>query len=233
MLTPLADALRTHVLAADVVHTDDTPLPVLAPGLGKTKAGRVWTYVCDGRPAAGQLAPAFWFAYSPDRKSEHPQRHLENFSGILQSDGYAGYSKICEGGRVLEAASWALVRRVGRTAPVPRDSPDPRSDRRALCYRASDSRSYSRRASRGSARTQPPSTRRDESFAGADARNALAEIRDGKGDPLCAGSLGSRGMYCDDGRIEIDNNTALGYISAGGKAIRCVTFPLVVTSRGR
>jgi hypothetical protein len=40
-------------------------------------------------------------------------------------------------------------------------------------------------------------------------------------------------MYCDDGRIEIDNNTALGYISAGGKAIRCVTFPLVVTSRGR
>ena len=111
LLTPLTDALRTHVFAADVVHADDTPIPVLAPGRGKTKTGRLWTYVRDERPAAGKVAPAVWFAYTPDRKGEHPQRHLENFTGILQADGYAGYSKLYDGGRVLEAACWAHVRR--------------------------------------------------------------------------------------------------------------------------
>jgi transposase len=107
LLTPLTDALRAHVFAADVVHADDTPLPVLAPGLGKTKTGQLWTYVRDERPAAGEVAPAVWFGYSPDRKGEHPQRHLADFSGILQADGYAGFSKIYDGGRVLEAACWA------------------------------------------------------------------------------------------------------------------------------
>jgi transposase len=73
LLAPLTDALRKHVLGADVVHADDTPLPVLAPGRGKTKTGRLWTYVRDERPAAGEVAPAVWFAFSPDRKGEHPQ----------------------------------------------------------------------------------------------------------------------------------------------------------------
>ena len=111
LLTPLTDALRSHVFATDVVHADDTPIPVLAPGNGKTKTGRLWTYVRDERPHAGTIAPAVWFAYSADRKGEHPQRHLENFSGILQADGYAGFSKLYDGGRVLEAACWAHVRR--------------------------------------------------------------------------------------------------------------------------
>ncbi len=88
LLTPLTDALRAHVFTADVVHADDTPIPVLAPGRGKTKTGRLWTYVRDERAAAGKIAPAVWFAYSPDRKGEHPQRHLANFRGILQADGY-------------------------------------------------------------------------------------------------------------------------------------------------
>jgi len=111
LLIPLTDVLRSHVFAADVVHADDTPIPVLAPGRGKTKTGRLWTYVRDERPAAGETAPAVWFAYSPNRKGEHPQRHLEHFSGVLQADGYAGYSKLYDGGRVLEAACWAHVRR--------------------------------------------------------------------------------------------------------------------------
>jgi transposase len=54
LLTPLTEALHAHVLAADVVHADDTPIPVLAPGNGKTKTGRLWTYVRDERPSAGE-----------------------------------------------------------------------------------------------------------------------------------------------------------------------------------
>ena len=107
----LADALQAHVFAADVVHTDDTPLPVLSPGRGKTKTARLWTYVRDERPSGGEVAPAVWFAYSADRKGEHPQRHLKDFTGILQADAYPGYWKLYEGGRVIEAACWAHARR--------------------------------------------------------------------------------------------------------------------------
>jgi len=58
LLAPLTDALRKHVFTADVVHADDTPIPVLAPGRGKTKTGRLWTYVRDERPSGGTVAPA-------------------------------------------------------------------------------------------------------------------------------------------------------------------------------
>jgi Transposase IS66 family len=76
LLDPLVAALGCYVLAADKVHADDTPVPVLEPGRGKTKTGRLWVYVRDGRPAADQAAPAAWYRYSPDRKGEHPQDHL-------------------------------------------------------------------------------------------------------------------------------------------------------------
>jgi len=84
---------------------------VLAPGNGKTKTGRLWTYVRDDRPAGDATAAAVWFAYSPDRKGEHPQAHLGNFTGTLQADGYAGFDAVYETGRIQEAACWAHVRR--------------------------------------------------------------------------------------------------------------------------
>jgi transposase len=111
LLTPLVDAVRKHVLAASKLHADDTPVPVLAPGMGKTKTARLWTYVRDDRPAGDTTAPAVWFAYSEDRKGEHPKQHLSNFSGILQADGYAGFHHLYEGNRIQEAACWAHVRR--------------------------------------------------------------------------------------------------------------------------
>jgi transposase len=91
LLAPLVEALRKHVLSARKIHADDTPVPVLAPGNGKTRTGRLWTYVRDERPAGENTASAVWFAYSPDRKGEHPKVHLKNFKGALQADAYAGY----------------------------------------------------------------------------------------------------------------------------------------------
>ena len=111
LLAPLIDQIRKHVLAADKIHADDTPIPVLAPGMGKTKTARLWTYVRDDRPAGQPMPPAVWFAYTPDRKGEHPRRHLNHFTGILQADGYAGFHHLYEGGRIVEAACWAHVRR--------------------------------------------------------------------------------------------------------------------------
>jgi transposase len=110
LLRPLVDALGAHVMAAERLHADDTTVPVLAPGLGKTKTGRLWCYVRDDRPFGGQAPPGVLYCYSPDRRSEHPRAHLAPFRGILQADGYAGYARLYQQG-VTEAACMAHVRR--------------------------------------------------------------------------------------------------------------------------
>ncbi len=86
------------------LHADDTPVPVLAPGKGRTQTGRLWAYVRDDRPAAGHDPPAVVYRYSPDRKAERAQSHLASFSGILQADGYSGVASLYAGGRVREGA---------------------------------------------------------------------------------------------------------------------------------
>ena len=110
-LQPLVDALAADLLASDTLHVDDTPVPVLAPGTGKTKTGRLWTYVRDERPFGGARKPAALFFYSPDRKGEHPQAHLKDFRGVIHADGYAGFNELFVGGRIAEAGCWAHVRR--------------------------------------------------------------------------------------------------------------------------
>jgi len=111
LLQPLVDAIRRHVMRAAKIHADDTPVPVLSPGNGKTKTGRLWTYVRDDRPHGATTPPAAWFAYSPNRQGIHPQTHLAAFHGILQADAYAGFNAIYDSGRVQEAACWAHARR--------------------------------------------------------------------------------------------------------------------------
>jgi len=110
-LRPLVEELKKYVLSADKLHGDDVPVPVLEPGTGKTKTGRLWTYVRDDRPAGSEAPPAVWFAYSPDRKGEHPMNHLQSYRGTLHADGFAGFNKLYETGRIREAACWAHVRR--------------------------------------------------------------------------------------------------------------------------
>lgn len=111
LLRPLVAAIRRHVLAGPKLHADDTPVPVLAPGQGKTRQGRLWTYVRDDRPAGERSPPAVWFAYAPNRQGEYPQTHLKDFEGALQADGYAGFKALYDTGRVREVACWAHVRR--------------------------------------------------------------------------------------------------------------------------
>lgn len=111
LLEPLYDLLRQYVLMPGKVHTDDIPVPVQEPGSGKIRTARLWVYVRDDRNAGSRLPPAVWFAYSPDRKGVHPQRHLAGYSGILQADTYGGYNALYEDGRITEAACMAHARR--------------------------------------------------------------------------------------------------------------------------
>ncbi|KHL24984.1 transposase [Croceibacterium mercuriale] len=115
LLQPLVEHIRRHVFAADKIHTDDTPVPVLAPGSGKTKTGRLWVYARDDRGWQGIGPPAAAYFYTPDRKGERPRSHLASFTGFLQADGYAGYDQLYDGrrqpGPIYEVACWAHVRR--------------------------------------------------------------------------------------------------------------------------
>ncbi|EGY01979.1 transposase [Nitrospirillum viridazoti Y2] len=111
LMAPLANAIAQHVLAGSVLHADDTPVPVLEPGRGKTKTGRLWVYLRDERPHAGQGPPAVLYRYTPDRKGEHPQRELAGFRGHLHADGYGGFDALYDGGRIAEVACMAHVRR--------------------------------------------------------------------------------------------------------------------------
>ena len=111
LVRPLVEALHRYVLATGKLHTDDTPMPVLSPGNGQTKTGRLWVYVRDDRNSGSVAAPAVWFAYSPNRQGQHPQTHLAGFCGVLQADAFAGYDKIYTDGRVTEAACMAHARR--------------------------------------------------------------------------------------------------------------------------
>jgi transposase len=111
LLRPLIDALEHHVLSGNRLYADDTPVPVLAPGNGKTKTGRLWSYLRDERPHGGTTPPAVLYRFSADRKAEHPRTHLAAFRGVLQADGYSGFEGLYRDGAISEAACWAHVRR--------------------------------------------------------------------------------------------------------------------------
>lgn len=212
LLRPLVDALRQHVLSAEKLHADDTPVPVLAPGKGRTKTGRLWTYVRDDRPAGDRTAPAVWFSYSSDRQGEHPQTHLQNYTGILQADGYAGFGKLYESGRVREAACWAHVRRKFYDLQANRPSPIGLEalERIAALY-----------GIEAEIRGSPPHLR--QAVRQARSGPLLTELHawlSGQGDKLSRKSETAAAIqyalnrwealrrYVDDGRIEIDNNAA-------------------------
>src|ERR1700752_949562 len=212
LLKPLVEVLRRHVMSAAKLHADDTPVPVLAPGLGKTKTGRLWPYGRDDRPAGDQTPPAVWFAYTPDRKGEHPKEHLSKFMGTLQADGYAGFDQVYETGRIQEAACWAHVRRKFYDLQIAHQSPVAveAMERIAGLY-----------AIESEIRGRSPEDRRE--IRNLRSRPLLESLKQWleetlgklsrKSDTAIAvryalGRWEALMRYCDDGRIEIDNNAA-------------------------
>lgn len=212
LLRPLVDAIRRHVLAANKLHVDDTPVPVLAPGNGKTKTGRLWTYVRDDRPSGATVPPAVWFAYSSDRKGIHPQKQLAEYEGILQADAYAGFNALFETGKIIEAACWAHSRRKFYDLHDAR----PSSFTEEALWRIGELYAIEARI-----RGRPPDERRQARQE--QARPRLGNLNGWLQQMLTTVSRKSGAAaailytltlwpaltrYCDDGRIEIDNSAA-------------------------
>lgn len=111
LLDPVVARIRALGLAAGKLHTDDTPVPMLDPGRGRTATGRLWVYAADDRACGGTTPPLVWYRFTPDRSGKHPQAELAAFKGFLQADAYAGYTKLYQRGDVIEIACWAHFRR--------------------------------------------------------------------------------------------------------------------------
>jgi transposase len=216
LLRPLVEALRRHVLTAPKLHADDTPVPVLVPGRGTTKQGRLWVYVRDERPYAGTVPPAVWFAYSPDRKGQHPAEHLKRYCGVLQADGYAGFDRLFNDDDpehpIREAACWAHVRRKFYDLHVATKSPQAEEalNRIGELYGLEETTRGQSAEARRQARHARAGPRLEElhrwlhatlqktakkSELAAAIRYALSRWR-------------ALTRYRDDGRVEIDNNAA-------------------------
>jgi transposase len=214
LLAPLVAAIESHVTEGDKLHADDTPIPVLDPGRGKTKTGRLWTYVRDDRPAGRDDPPAVWFCYSPNRKGEHPRAHLAKFRGTLQADAYAGFNALYnrEKHPLVEAACWAHARRKFYDIYVAQASPLAKQalERIGALYDIETE-----------IRGQPPDRRR--LIRQARAGPLLADLHDwlqasystlSKKSGLAGAIQYALGLwpaltrYRDDGLLEIDNNAA-------------------------
>jgi len=225
LLDPVVAAIRRHVFAAAKIHGDDTVVPVLAPGLGRTKTGRLWVYVRDDRPFAGTAAPAAAYFYSPDRGGEHPAAHLAHFTGYLQADGYAGFAALYDPARtkpgpIIEVACWAHCRRKifdvwdATKSPVAREA----LDRIGAIYDIEARARFAPAAARVAHRTETAPlleaffTWAEATLTKLSAKSALAEA--------FRYTLKRRvalSRFLDDGRLEVDNNAA-------ENAMRCIAL---------
>ena len=199
-------------MSAHKLHADDTPVPVLEPGKGRTRTGRLWAYVRDERPSAGPDPPAVAYRYSPDRKGERPRAHLASFAGTLQADGYAGFNGLYESGRIHEAACWAHARRKYYDVYM-----SDRSERAAEAIRRIGLLYKIEREIRG----QPPGVRaqaREERSAPilaslkewleATQRSLLLKSPLSQAIQYTLGRWEALTRYVGDGALEIDNNAA-------------------------
>jgi transposase len=89
-LMPLAAAHREFVLGSRVLHADETPMPLLDPGSGKTKRAYIWAY-CRG---AFDPLPGVVYDFCLGRGSKYPVEFLKGWSGTLVVDAYAGYDSV-------------------------------------------------------------------------------------------------------------------------------------------
>jgi transposase len=222
-LHPLIERIEAEIMSSDLLHADDTPIRVLDrsrkdQGLGKAvKQGRIWTYVRDQRPWAGKAPPGAVYYFSPDRKGEHPRRHLARSGGILQADAYAGFRELYErradgSAQFREAACWAHLRRDFHDVWIATKSEIAREalDRIGALYDIE-------REITGQPAGKRRTIRQEKSKPKVEAFHAWAERQltriPGKSDLAKAFRYGlgrwpSFTLFLDDGRVAIDNNAA-------------------------
>ncbi len=212
LVTPLAELIGRYVTAAAKIHADDTPVPVLDPGRGKTKTGRLWVYVRDDRPAGSAEAPAAFYRYTPTREGAHPRAHLKDFQGTLQADGFSGFDGLYVDGRVREAACWAHARRKFYDLHASTRSPlaeEALTRIQGLYAIEQEIRGKStRRALAGAPGARRSAVGRIAAMDAGNAGQGIGQVGARRRHQLRLKRWAALTRYRDDGAIEIDNNAA-------------------------
>jgi transposase len=105
LLKPLYQLMLAEVLLSRVVGTDETRVPVLQPGLQKTKSGRLWAYVGD------RNHPHLVYDYTPTKARTGPAAILKNYRGFLQADAASVFDGFFIPGGIVEVGCMAHARR--------------------------------------------------------------------------------------------------------------------------
>jgi transposase len=215
--TPLVEAIARYVKAGQTLHVDDTPFPVLAPGHGKTRTGRVWIYLRDGSSYGDTSPPAVFYRFTPDRQGQHPQKEPGAFAGFLHADGYSGFNQLYKSGdknirKITEVGCWAHFRRKTYDVHVSTKSPIAskilaRIGRLFAIERIANGKSASERRQLRQAEARP-------------VINELARYLDGVSTQIPRQSALAKAInyararwtaltvYLDNGMLEISNNAA-------------------------
>jgi transposase len=216
LLDPVVAKIRQHVFAAEKIHGDDTTVPVLAPGLGRTATGRLWVYVRDDRLYCGSAAPAAAYFYTPDRGAVHPTAHMAGFTGFLQADGYAGFEGLynparTKPGPIMEVACWAHCRRKfydvweATKSPVAKEA----LDRIAAVYAIEDKARFAPAAERVEHRRETaPLLEKFFDWAKATVAKLSGKLELAKAFRYTIDRREALTRFVTDGRLEVDNNVA-------------------------
>jgi len=226
LLKPLVELVAAHAMTGRVIHADDTPVDVLAPGTGKTKTGRLWVYLRDERSHAGTAPPAVLYRYTPDRKGEHCRKELAGFTGWLHADGYAGFGQLYEIAgarssdailmqgppRVAEVACWSHVRRgfhdeyVSHKGAIAKEA----LDRIGALFDIERPIAGSPADIRRAVRQKTARPKIDELATWLDAQLQKLPGKSGLAGAIryARSRWGALTRYLDDGRLEISNNAA-------------------------
>lgn len=114
-LLPVFDALQADLKSSSKLLMDETVMPQLLPGNGRTMTGYAWALCRDDRRWLGNAPPGVVFNFRQSRSGKHAEEILQGYRGILQVDGYGGYNRLMRadrvGGPLTLAFCWAHVRR--------------------------------------------------------------------------------------------------------------------------
>ena len=209
-LRPLRDRILAELRRSERLFADETTAPVLDPGRGRTKTGQLWAYARDDRPWGGIDPPMIAYVYAADRKAERAEAHLGDFAGILQVDGYGGYTALAKRRQQVRLAfCWAHVRRkfyeLADTSSVATEV----LRRIAMLYAIEGEVRGSPVEQRRIARAERSRIIVDDLHQYLEARNAQVSAKSKLGEAIRYALTRWDGLsrFIDDGRIDLDNNT--------------------------
>ena len=209
-LRPLRDHILERLRRSERLFADETTAPVLDPGRGRTKTGQLWAYARDDRPWGGDDPPMVAYVYAADRKSERAETHLGDFAGILQVDGYGGYSALAKRRQGLHLAfCWAHVRRkfyeLADTSPVATEV----LRRIAQLYAIEADIRGTSAEQRRQARTERSRVLVADLHQYLEAKNRQVSAKSKLGEAIRYALTRRDGLsrFLDDGRVDLDSNT--------------------------